>query len=245
MAISNSEIADLFDQLGDLLDIEGENPFRVQAYHRAARTIRSQPKSLADMVTAGEDLTRLPGIGEAIAKKIQTIVQTGKLPQLEQVLARTPRTLVDLMQIEGLGPKRVKTLFSLLDIKTLEDLERAARTGKIRQLPGFGPKTEALILKHLDRALVGEKRFLRFEAEGVARALLEYLEDTPGVEQIVVAGSFRRWKETVGDLDILVTTGGQSPVMAHFVRYERIAEVISHGTTRSSVRLKKNLCGEL
>jgi len=241
MAISNSEIADLFDQLGDLLDIEGENPFRVQAYHRAARTIRSQPKSLADMVTAGEDLTRLPGIGEAIAKKIQTIVQTGKLPQLEQVLARTPRTLVDLMQIEGLGPKRVKTLFSLLDIKTLEDLERAARTGKIRQLPGFGPKTEALILKHLDRALVGEKRFLRFEAEGVAHALLEYLEDTPGVEQIVVAGSFRRWKETVGDLDILVTTGGQSPVMAHFVRYERIAEVISHGTTRSSVRLKNDM----
>jgi len=237
MAISNSEIADLFDQLADLLDIEGENPFRVRAYHKAARTIRGQPKSLADMLMAGEDLTRLPGVGENIARKIATIVQTGKLPQLEQVLARTPRTLVDLMQIEGLGPKRVKILFSLLDIKTLEDLERAARTGKIRKLPGFGPKTEALILKHLDQALAGEKRFLRFEAEGVANALLDYLADTPGIDRIVVAGSYRRWKETVGDLDILVSVKGRSPVMERFVRYERIDEVISQGTTRSSVRL--------
>jgi len=241
MAISNSEIADLFDQLGDLLDIEGENPFRVQAYHRAARTIRSQPRSLADMVTNGEDLTRLPGIGEAIAKKIKTLVQTGKLPQLEQVLARTPRTLVDLMQIEGLGPKRVKTLFSLLEIKNLEDLERAARNGRIRQLPGFGPKTEALILRHLDRAMTGEKRFLRYEAEGVANALLDYLTETPGVDRIVIAGSFRRWKETVGDLDILVTIRKRSSVMERFLRYERIDEVISHGATRSSVRLKNTM----
>ncbi len=238
MAISNSEIADLFDQLGDLLDIEGENPFRVQAYHRAARTIRSQPRSLANMVATGEDLTRLPGIGEAIAQKIKTIVQTGRLPQLDRVLAHTPKTLVDLMQIEGLGPKRVKALFSLLDIKDLEDLERAARSGKIHQLPGFGPKTEALILRHLHRAVSGEKRFLRFEAEGVANALLDYLADTPGVDRIVAAGSFRRWKETVGDLDILVTTHRRSPVMERFVRYERTDEVISHGTTRSSVRLK-------
>jgi len=237
MAISNSEIADLFDQLGDLLDIEGENPFRVRAYHKAARTIRSQPRSLAEMVAGGEDLTRLPGIGENIAKKIESVVTTGRLPQLEQVLARTPRTLVDLMQIEGLGPKRVKTLFSLLNIRTLEDLERAARTGKVRELPGFGPKTEALILHHLDQALTGEKRFLRFEAEGVAHALLEYLRDVPGVDRMVIAGSYRRWKETVGDLDILVTVSGASSVMARFLDYERIAEVLSRGASRSSVRL--------
>lgn len=241
MAISNSEIADIFDQLADLLDIEGDNPFRVRAYRNAARTIRSQPRSLAEMVAAGEDLTRLSGIGAAIAGKIQTIVQTGKLPQLEQVLARTPKTLVTLLKIEGLGPKRVKTLFSLLNIKTLEDLERAARDGKIRQLPGFGEKTEALILKHLQQPLVKELRFLRFEAEGIARALVEHLGVAKGVDQIVVAGSFRRWKETVGDLDILVTIRGDSPVMERFVAYERVAEVLSHGPTRSSIRLVNGL----
>ena len=237
MAISNSEIADLFDELADLLDIEGENPYRVRAYRNAARTIRSQPRSLAEMVNAGEDLTQLPGIGTAIAQKIETIVKTGKFPQLEQVLARTPPTLVQLLRIEGLGPKRVKTLFSLLNIKTLEDLERAARQGKIRQLPGFGPKTEDLILRHLDQAASAEKRFLRFEAEGIANALLDHLSSVPGIDRMVVAGSFRRWKETVGDLDILVTTRGESPVMERFVSYPGVVEVLSHGTTRSSIRL--------
>ncbi len=237
MAISNSEIADLFDELADLLDIEGENPYRVRAYRNAARTIRSQPRSLAEMIEAGEDLTRLPGIGAAIAQKIATIVESGRFPQLEEVLKRTPPTLVQLLRIEGLGPKRVKTLFRLLGIRTLEDLERAARQGKIRQLPGFGPKTEALILKHLDQAAGEEKRFLRFEAEGIANALLDHLKSVPGVDRMVVAGSFRRWKETVGDLDILVTVRGKSPVMERFVRYPGVTEVLSHGTTRSSIRL--------
>ncbi|HHJ38510.1 MAG: DNA polymerase III [Methylothermaceae bacteria B42] len=241
MAISNSEIADIFDQLADLLDIEGENPYRVRAYRNAARNIRGQPRSLADMVAAGEDLTQLPGIGQAIAEKIKTIITTGKLPQLEEVLARTPKTLLTLLKIEGLGPKRVKALFEQLNIKSLEDLERAARQGKIRQLPGFGPKTEALILKHIQRPVIGEQRFLHFEAAGIARAIIEYLRGAKGVDKIVVAGSYRRWKETVGDLDILVTVQGDSPVMERFVSYERIDEIFSQGPTRSSVRLKNGL----
>lgn len=241
MALSNSEIADLFDQLADLLDIEGENPFRVRAYHNAARTIRSQPKSLAEMIAAGEDLTELPGIGEAIAKKIETIVQTGRLPQLEQVLARTPKSLVELLKIEGLGPKRVKILFSLLNIKTLEDLERAVRGGKVRQLPGFGPKTEELILRHLQKPSRHEQRFLRFEAESIAETLMAHLSHCPGIDRIVVAGSFRRWKETVGDLDILATAHDREGVMARFLNYPGIGEILSHGTTRSSVKLNNGL----
>ncbi len=241
MALSNSEIADLFDQLAELLEIEGENPFRVRAYHNAARTIRSQPKSLAEMIATGEDLTELPGIGEAIAKKIGIVIQTGRLPQLEQVLKRTPKSLVELLKIEGLGPKRVKLLFSLLNVKTLEDLERAARSGKIRELPGFGPKTEELILRHLQQPSLHEKRFLRFEAESIADALLAYLSHCPGIDRIVVAGSFRRWKETVGDLDILATVHDDEGVMAHFLNYEGIGEVLSHGTTRSSIKLKHGL----
>ncbi|GAB6067762.1 DNA polymerase/3'-5' exonuclease PolX [Methylothermus subterraneus] len=241
MALSNSEIADLFDQLAELLDIEGENPFRVRAYHNAARTIRSYPKSLAEMVAADEDLTELPGIGEAIAKKIETIVRTGRLPQLEQVLKRTPKSLLELLRIEGLGPKRVKTLFYLLKIKTLEDLERAARSGRIRELPGFGPKTEELILNHLQKHALQEKRFLRFEAESVAEAILAHLKGCPGLDRIEVAGSFRRWKETVGDLDILATVRDGGEVMARFLAYEGVEEVLSHGPTRSSVRLKNGL----
>ncbi|BCX89504.1 DNA polymerase [Methylomarinovum tepidoasis] len=241
MALSNSEIADLFDELADLLDIEGENPYKVRAYRNAARIIRSLPRSLAEMVAAGEDLTRLPGIGERIARKIETVVKTGKLPQLEQALARTPPTLLQLLRIEGLGPKRVKALFGALDIRTLEDLERAARSGKIRQLPGFGPKIEALILKHLDQALEGERRYLRFEAESIATALIAHLRQAPGIDRIEVAGSYRRWRETVGDLDILVTVQGDSPVMERFVAYEGVAEVLSRGGTRSSIRLRNGM----
>ncbi len=241
MAISNSEIADLFDELADLLDIEGENPYKVRAYRNAARIIRGLPCSLAEMVADGEDLTRLPGIGERIARKIETILRTGRLPQLEQALARTPPTLLQLLRIDGLGPKRVKALFSTLDVKTLEDLERAARQGKIRHLPGFGPKIEELILRHLDQALEGERRYLRFEAEGIANALIAHLRQVLGIDRIEVAGSYRRWKETVGDLDILVTVCGDSPVMDRFVAYEGVAEVLSRGTTRSSVRLRNGM----
>jgi DNA polymerase (family 10) len=241
MALSNSEIADLFDQLADLLSLEGENPFRVRAYHNAARTIRSQVKSLAEMVAKGEDLTQLPGIGAAIAKKIETVVRSGRLPQLDEVLKRTPKSLIELLEIPGLGPKRVQALFNALKIKSLEDLERAARSGKIKELPGFGAKTEELILKHLQKHELGEKRFLRFAAESVASALLAHLRDCSSLEQLVVAGSFRRWKETVGDLDLLATVRNGAEVMARFLAYEGIEEILSHGTSRSSIRLKNGL----
>jgi DNA polymerase (family 10) len=241
MALSNSEIADLFDQLADLLSLEGENPFRVRAYHNAARTIRSQVKSLAEMVAKGEDLTQLPGIGAAIAKKIETVVHSGRLPQLDEVLKRTPKSLIELLEIPGLGPKRVQALFNALKIKSLEDLERAARSGKIKELPGFGAKTEELILKHLQKHELGEKRFLRFAAESVASALLAHLRDCSSLEQLVVAGSFRRWKETVGDLDLLATVHNGAEVMARFLAYEGIEEILSHGTSRSSIRLKNGL----
>jgi DNA polymerase (family 10) len=193
------------------------------------------------MVAKGEDLTQLPGIGEAIAKKIETVVRSGRLPQLDEVLKRTPKSLIELLEIPGLGPKRVQALFNALKIKSLEDLERAARSGKIKELPGFGAKTEELILKHLQKHELGEKRFLRFAAESVASALLAHLRDCSSLEQLVVAGSFRRWKETVGDLDLLVTVHNGAEVMARFLAYEGIEEILSHGTSRSSIRLKNGL----
>ncbi|MGB7930698.1 MAG: helix-hairpin-helix domain-containing protein, partial [Gammaproteobacteria bacterium] len=143
MPVHNAEIAGLFNRLADLLEVEGANPFRVRAYRSAARTIASLAQNVPGLLASGKNLSELPGIGEAIAEKIRTIVETGHLPQLEEVEARTPAALSDLMKIEGLGPKRVKTLYKQLHIRTPEDLERAARSGKIRELEGFGKKTEA------------------------------------------------------------------------------------------------------
>lgn len=239
--MSNADIARMLERLADLLEIDGANPFRVRAYRNAAQTIRAQSRSMVDMVTAGEDLSELPGIGDDIAAKIGTIVTTGRLPLLEQVAARVPEELSDVMNIEGLGAKRVKFLFEELGIRGIEDLRRAARTGKIRELSGFGKKSEESILKRVEALSGREERMLIAEAEEIAEPLLEYLQGASGVKRLVVAGSYRRRKETVGDLDILATASRNSDVVERFVGYDEVAEVVSRGTTRSTVRLKSGL----
>mgnify|MGYP000934487935 CR=1 FL=1 len=241
MPVHNAEIAALFDRLADLLEIEDANPFRVRAYRNAARTIASLGPSVAGLVAAGRDLSELPGIGEAIAEKIAIIVKTGRLPQLAEVEARTPGALADLMQIDGLGPKRVKALYRQLDIRSFEDLARAARSGKIRELDGFGAKTEAMILQHLDRRLGATQRMRLAEAEDIAAALVDHLRKAPGVKGVSVAGSLRRRKDTVGDLDILATAARHSRVMRHFVEYDEVTEIVSQGDTRSTVVLRSGL----
>jgi DNA polymerase (family 10) len=241
MPVHNAEIAGLFNRLADLLEIEDANPFRIRAYRNAARTIAGLAQNVAGLVKSGKDLSELPGIGEAIAEKIRTIVATGRLPQLEEVEARTPEALSELMKIEGLGPKRVKTLYKQLDIRNPEDLERAARSGKIRELAGFGKKTEELILQRV-RRFHGEVQRMRLpDAEDIAEPLIAYLRRTPGIKAITVAGSFRRRLETVGDLDILVTAIKDSPVMDRFVAYDEVAGVVSRGKTRSTVILRSGL----
>lgn len=241
MPVHNAEIAELFNRLADLLEVEDANPFRVRAYRNAARTVSSLTRNISDLVSAGENLTELPGIGEALAKKIETIVKAGKLPQLEKVEARTPPALSKLMKIEGLGPKRVKTLYKKLRIDSLEDLERAARSGKIRALEGFGKKTEELILQRTERFSGVEQRMKLLMTEDFVEPLVAYLKESQGVKDITVAGSFRRRKETVGDLDILVAARKDSPVMDRFVDYDEVDEVVSQGTTRSTVILRSGL----
>jgi len=241
MPVHNAELAELFNRLADLLDIEGGNPFRIRAYRNAARTIASLAQNMAGLLESGKDLSELPGIGKAIAEKIHTIVETGRLPQLEEVESRTPAALSDLMKIEGLGPKRVKTLYRQLNIRSPEDLERAARSGKIRELEGFGRKTEELILQRV-RHFQGEAPRMRLpDAEDIAEPLVVYLKKTPGIKVITVAGSFRRRRETVGDLDILVTARKGSPVMDRFIAYDEVAGVVSRGNTRSTVILRSGL----
>jgi DNA polymerase (family 10) len=241
MPVHNAEIAALFNRLADLLEVEDANPFRVRAYRNAARTIAGHAQNIADLLASGRDLSELPGIGEAIAEKIRTIVETGRLPQLEEVEARTPGALSDLMKIEGLGPKRVKALYRELNIRTPEDLERAARSGRIRELEGFGEKTEEMILQRVGR-FHGEAQRMRLpDAEDIANPLVAYLRKTRGVKEITVAGSFRRRNETVGDLDLLVTASGDSPVMDRFAAYDEVIEVVSRGKTRSTVVLRSGL----
>ena len=248
MPIHNGEIADKFDRLADLLEIEDANPFRVRAYHNGARTVRSYPRSMTDLLDDGVDLTELPDIGDDLAKKIRTLVETGCLPLLEEVEARTPPALSELMKIEGLGAKRVRALHLELQIETLEDLKRAAETGKIHEIAGFGDKSEEKIKRRVEK-FAGEKpRTGLMEAEEIAAPLIDYLKKAEGLKDIVIAGSYRRRKETLGDLDILVTAKGafstnkgSAAILDHFTAYEQVEEVVSKGKTRSTVYLRSGM----
>jgi len=241
MSIHNSEIAEAFEKLADLLEIENANPFRIRAYRNAALTIRGHTQSMAQLVAKGEDLDELPGIGRDLAAKIRTLVETGELPALRQAEARTPNALRLMLQIEGLGPKRVRALHQQLKIRSLRDLEQAAVKGRVRTLKGFGPKTEAKILEQIGRISEAPTRSGRLVAEEIAEPLVAYLQGVKGVKQVTVAGSYRRRKETVGDLDILVAAARKSPVMNRFVAYDEVVEVISHGETRATVRLHSGM----
>jgi len=241
MTVQNAEIADRFEHLADLLELEGANPFRVRAYRNAARFIRGHSRSLAELLDEGADLADLPGIGKDLAGKIATLIRTGRLPLLEQLSARVPAPLVAMTRIEGLGPKRAQALHRALKIRSLEDLARAARSGRIRELPGFGVRTEQLIAARAARAATAEHRLRLADAEQVARPLVEYLRGLDGVQRVEVAGSFRRRRETVGDLDVLVSAARGAKVMDRIVRYEDVAEVPAQGPTRATLRLRNGL----
>ena len=240
--MQNPDIARLFDEVADLLEIQDANPFRVRAYRNAARTIRDFPESIADLVRAGtKDLTEIPGIGDDLAEKITDIVTTGELPLRKQLAAKLPAGLLDLLRIPGLGPKRVKLLYKKLKVKSAADLAKALDAGKIQKLKGFGPKMEEKMRAGIGQAQVGERRMLLNEAETQATAVVAYLEAGGGIRQMEVAGSYRRRRETIGDLDIVVTSDDSAHVMDRFAEYREVAEVVSKGETRATVKLRGGL----
>lgn len=241
MPVSNREIAATFDRIADLLEIQGDNPFRIRAYRNAARTVQGLSRSLADMVAEGASLEALPTIGKDLANKIREIVTTGRLRKLEDLERVVSPGLVDLLKVPGLGPKRLRLLRDHLQITSVDDLERAARKGMVRQLPGFGVKTEQNILKELSGLQRRLRRHLWAEVETVADALVQYLRGISGVKRVEMAGSFRRHRETVGDLDILVTARNDSGVVDAFTRFDAVERVISSGSTRSTVVLRGGL----
>jgi DNA polymerase (family 10) len=242
MPVQNADVAEIFERVANLLEIQDANPFRVRAYRNAARTVSSLARNIADMVKNDEDLSELSGIGDDLAGKIEEIVNTGTLEQLLELEEELPRELNELMRIEGLGPKKIHALYEELGIESMEQLEAAAGNQKIRAVKGFGPKTEQSILEEIRRLKSKqEKRMPRIEAEQRAEPLLAYLKKSKGVKIIEVAGSYRRRKETVGDLDILAACQKDSDIMDRFVRYEDVVKTVSQGQTKSSVVLRGDL----
>ncbi len=241
MPILNADIAEIFTRMANLLEIEEANPFRVRAYRNASRVVGSLGKEIADMRRNGEDLTDLPGIGKDLAAKIDEILKTGTLKQLEKLEDQTPGGLNDLMNVPGLGPKRVAALYEHLKVTTPEELRAAAEEKKIRELEGFGEKTEQSILESLSTPAAGQDRILYQEAEQRAGPLVDHLKKGGGIEDIIVAGSFRRCMETVGDLDILVACADDADVMKRFTEYEDVRKIVSKGGTRSTVVLQSGL----
>jgi DNA polymerase (family 10) len=238
--VHNADIAGVFEEIANLLEIEGANPFRIRAYRNAARTLGDLPQEAALLIERGEDLTRLPGIGTDLAAKIAEIARSGHCSLLDRLHQELPPAVTELLKIPGLGPKRVKALYHDLAVETVEQLYRAAREGRIRSLPGFGAKTELNILQAVEAHAGQARRFKLPVASQYAEGLRAFLAALPGVTQVTVAGSFRRMRETVGDLDILAVSSSPARAMRHFVAYDEVAEVLSSGDTRASVVLK---CG--
>ena len=240
MPVHNIDIAHIFDEIADFLEIEGNNPFRIRAYRNAARTVKGLGSELKDMVAAGEDLTELPGIGKELAAKIHEMLETGTVKALIKLQQHIPQSVTEILKLPNLGPKRVRILYHDLKIENLQQLAKAAGQGRIRTLEGFGEKIEKAILEAVEARAQKKKRFMIAEASHYVHTLIDYLKKVPGVKDVLAAGSYRRARETVGDLDILVTARKSSPVMDRFVEYDEVAEVLAKGTTRSSVVLR---CG--
>ena len=240
MPIQNAEIADLLNQEAELLDIQGANPFRVRAYRRAAQTIEALPRSVASLVAAGEDLAELPGIGEDLASKIKGIVQSGRFNALETLKREVPGELAAMAALPGLGPKRVKRLYDELGVQTLDDLRRAIEAGRLRVLKGFGAGIEGQLRAALEKPPVESRRKLS-TVEHEVDALLAFLKPAVGGGRVVAAGSFRRRRDTVGDLDLLATSQDPGAISDRLVAYDNVARVLAHGPSRTTVVLRGGL----
>ncbi len=241
MPVHNAEIAETLNELADLLEIEGENPYKIRAYRNAARSIENYTENIASLIQAGRTLPHLPGVGESIGNKIDEIVKTGHLEKLAHLEQKLSGHLAELVAIPGLGPKRVKILHEKLGINNLEDLSRALESKAIREIPGFGEKTEAHIQHELERRQQSRPRLKLAFAEQIATSLLDYIHTIEGIKNAIIAGSFRRRLETVGDLDILITCKTGSNAMKEVILYEDVEETVSQGETRSTVRLRSGL----
>jgi len=237
MPTHNADIAVIFDEIASLLEIQGESPFRIRAYRNAARTVGELSREASELLEEGG---HLPGIGADLAGKIAEIAASGHCALLDRLQKELPPAVTELLKIPGLGPKRVKALYHDLEVQTIEQLYRAACDGRIRALPGFGEKTERNILEAAQAHAENKQRFKLVTAAQYGEALRAYLAALPDVTRTSIAGSFRRMRETVGDLDILVETKSPELVTQRFIACGEVKEVLAAGSARSSVVLN---CG--
>ena len=235
---TNAEIAGRFEEFADLLEAD-DVEYKPRAYRRAAENIRAHPVPIADRVEAGDEgiLEEIDGVGDAIAAKIVEYVETGTIEELEELQAALPIDIADITRIEGVGPKTAGKLYRELGIETLDDLEAAAEAGEIREVKGFGPKTEQNIRENLEFARQIGQRHLLGEGRPLADDVLAYLESLEAVERCEVAGSIRRWRETIGDVDVLVGTDAGEDVIESFVGWDSVDSEIESGPEKASVRV--------
>jgi DNA polymerase (family 10) len=240
--MQNADVARYFEDLADLLEIQEANPFRVRAYRNAARTIANLTESVAHISTdPDQKLTDLPGIGKDLAEKLDTIVETGNLPQLDELREQIPAGVVQMLRLPGIGPKKVSILFNDLSVTSLAELQQAAENGSVAALKGFGKKTEQIILEGIPQVAEADKRFHIDEAKAEADAVVEDLLELASVTQASVAGSCRRCRETVGDLDVLATSTDSQEVMNRLAAHERVEQVLARGGTKQRVRLRSGI----
>ncbi|MHA1951580.1 MAG: helix-hairpin-helix domain-containing protein [Candidatus Thorarchaeota archaeon] len=236
----NARVARILKEIGLLLQLEGANSFRVAAYSRAVRTINSLGEDIEDVSKRGA-LTDIKGIGKGLSGLITEYLTTGNLDELEKLRTRVPIKVLELDSVPGLGPKKIKVLFDELRVTDLESLEKAAESGKIADLPGFSDKSQSQILDGIQVVKAGLERTLLADAIIVAEEIQDTLRKIPGVERITLAGSSRRRRETIGDLDLLVDASNPETVMDAFVGIDEVSTIIAHGPTKSSIRLDSGL----
>jgi DNA polymerase (family X) len=230
------KIAQVIDEMGTLLELRGENPFRVRAYHTAAQALAHLPGDLSEMIADGR-LKSVPGIGDTMHAKIVQLATTGHLPSYDELRRSTPPGLVALLRIPGLGPKKIKVLHETLKIESLADLRAAGAAGQIAKLKGFGEKTEAKILEGIAFVEKVGERILQNDASRLVAPIVEAVRNHPQVIRTEVCGSLRRRAETIGDLDILFSSLHPPSVLDAFVKLPQVATVLAHGPTKASIRL--------
>ena len=240
MNLSNREIADIFVRCADMLQIRGDNIHRVLSYRRASETIRSLPRDLR-VISAEGALTDLSYIGKTIAAKIDEMLETGELDFYNRLKAEIPEGLVDIMHINGVGPKKAKLFWERLDISSIDELQVAANAGKLAELPGMGAKSQQKILDGIEALARQTGRASIGDARPAAQAILDLLLELPEAQEGALAGSIRRGRETIGDVDILIASDNAEPIMDRFVGMENVARVLGHGPTKSSVELLSGL----
>ncbi|HOV82398.1 MAG TPA: DNA polymerase/3'-5' exonuclease PolX [Methanothrix sp.] len=238
--MKNREVAAVLYEMAELLELQAENRFKIIAYSKAARAIESLQEDIVKVCQEGR-LEAIPGVGKAIAAKVEEYLQTGQIQAHQELLAKTPPGLAQLLQISGLGPKTIAMLHEKLGVSSLDDLEAAAREHRIRRLPRMGPTREGNILRAIERYKKRSTRILYSAAEPAVQQIMSYLQGLEGIEHITAAGSFRRAKETVGDIDILATASRPEEIVAAFVRMPLVEEVLARGPTKASVVVRDTI----